>query len=239
MPKKIKALLLSAGLGTRLRPLTLDVPKCLVEIDNKPILEHWLRSLEKAGCDSTIINTHYLHQKVSSYLKNRKNNKMTIKAIFEKELLGTAGTLLRNKEFFDNSRIVMIHADNMTNFNLSELLEADEQRPKNCLMTMLTFSTDSPQSCGIVERDSNMIVQNFFEKVENPPGNIANGAIYVFDSTLLKKLSEISSNLYDFSKDVIPLFLGRIFSFHTEKDFIDIGTHKNLEKAKYIFKTNK
>ena len=76
---------------------------------------------------------------------------------------------------------------------------------------MLTFQTDSPQNCGIVQRDKDMIVQKFFEKVENPPGNIANGAIYVFESNLIEKLSESYSNLNDFSKDVIPLFLGKIF----------------------------
>ena len=234
MPKKIKALLLSAGLGTRLRPLTFEIPKCLVEVDNKPILEHWLHSLEKVGCDETIINTHYLHEKVCSYLKRRVNKKMKIKQVYEEKLQYCH---FEEQRIFNDSRIIMIHADNMTKFNLLELLEADEQKPKNCLMTMLTFTTDSPKSCGVVERDSNMIVKNFFEKVENPPSNIANGAIYIFDSSLLEKLSATSYKLFDFSKDVIPLFLGRIFSHHTEEAFIDIGTHKNLAKARFIFET--
>ncbi len=236
MTKKIKALLLSAGLGTRLRPLTFETPKCLIEINNKPILEYWIDSLERIGCDSTIINTHHLHQKVSYFLKNRKNKKMVIKENYEEKLLGTAGTLIKHKDFFKDSRIIMLHADNMTNFDLSELIKADEQRPKNCLMTMLTFKTNSPQTCGIVVRDKDMIIRNFFEKVNNPPSNIANGAIYIFDSTLLEELSEKNSNPFDFSKEVIPLFLGRIFSYHTQKDFIDIGTPENLTKAKKIFK---
>ena len=239
MSKKIKALLLSAGLGTRLRPLTNKTPKCLIEINNKAILDYWLDSLEKVGCELTIINTHHLHEKVSYFLKNRKNKKMIIKEIYEEKLLGTAGTLLNNKEFFKDSLIIMIHADNMTNFELSELLKAHEQKPKNCLMTMLTFETNSPQTCGIVEKDKNLIVRDFFEKVENPPSNIANSAVYIFESNLLVELSNISSNLVDFSKDVIPLFLGRIFSYHTKKDFIDIGTPKNLAKARRIFKTTK
>ncbi len=238
MQKKIKALLLSAGLGTRLRPLTFDTPKCLIKINNKPILEYWLDSLERIGCDSTIINTHYLHEKVSVFLKNRKNKKMLIKEIYEEKLLGTAGTLIKNKEFFKDSRIIMIHTDNMTNFDLTELLKADEQKPKNCLMTMLTFETNNPQTCGIVERDNDMVVRNFFEKIENPPSNIANGAIYIFESNLLEELSERSSDIFDFSKDVIPLFLGRIFTYHTQKEFIDIGTPESLAKAKKIFKTN-
>ena len=236
MTKKIKALLLSAGLGTRLRPLTFETPKCLIEINNKPILEYWINSLERIGCDSTIINTHHLHQKVSYFLKNRKNKKMVIKEKFEEKLLGTAGTLIKHKDFFKDSRIIMLHTDNMTNFDLSELIKADEQRPKNCLMTMLTFETNSPQTCGIVVRDKDMIIRDFFEKVNNPPSNIANGAIYIFDSTLLEELSQKNSSLFDFSKEVIPLFLGRIFSYHTQKDFIDIGTPENLIKAKKIFK---
>lgn len=238
MTKKTKALLLSAGLGTRLRPLTLKTPKCLVEINKKPIMDYWLDSLEEIGCHTTVINTHYLHKKVSNFIKNRKTKKMKIKEIYEENLLGTAGTLINNKELFKDCRIIMIHADNMTNFDLSKLLKAHEKKPKSCLITMLTFQTDSPQNCGIVQRDKDMIVQNFFEKVENPPGNIANGAIYVFESNLIEKLSEIHAKLNDFSKDVIPLFLGKIFSYHTKDDFIDIGTYKNLVKAEMIFKNN-
>ena len=91
---------------------------------------------------------------------------MVIKENYEEKLLGTAGTLIKHKDFFKDSRIIMLHTDNMTNFDLSELIKADEQRPKNCLMTMLTFETNSPQTCGIIERDKDMIVRNFFEKAK-------------------------------------------------------------------------
>ena len=64
-------MLLCAGLGTRLRPITNNTPKCLVEINNKPILEYWLQ-LEKVGCEEVLINTHYLNEKVSKYIAQRK-----------------------------------------------------------------------------------------------------------------------------------------------------------------------
>ena len=67
---KIKALLLAAGFGTRLRPLTLTTPKCLVEINGEPILGHWLKKLDNLGCDEVLINTHYLNEKVEDYLLN-------------------------------------------------------------------------------------------------------------------------------------------------------------------------
>ena len=75
---KIKALLLAAGFGTRLRPLTLTKPKCLMEINGVPILGHWLEKLDNLGCNEVLINTHYLNKKVEDYLAkiNFKNMKV-------------------------------------------------------------------------------------------------------------------------------------------------------------------
>lgn len=235
MTKKLKALLLSAGLGTRLRPLTNNMPKCLIEINNTPIIEYWLKNLEDIGCSETLVNTHYLYEKVNNYLSERVKNKMLIKTTFEEKLLGTAGTLLKNKQFFSNSKIILIHADNMTNFNLQDLIEADKERPKDCLLTMLTFNTDNPENCGIIKRNKEMILQDFFEKKKNPPSNIANAAIYVFDNELLEYLSNNYKDITDFSTQVIPLLINKIYTFHTYEEFIDIGTEKNLIKAKKIF----
>ena len=72
MTKSFRALLLAAGLGTRLRPITLRTPKCLVPIGGKPLLGRWLRTLELAGCDSVLINTHYLAEEVEAFLKAGK-----------------------------------------------------------------------------------------------------------------------------------------------------------------------
>ena len=74
--KNIRALLLSAGLGTRLRPLTLDTPKCLVKIRNKPILEYWIEKLENISVDQIIVNTHYLSHKVDLFLEKSKIEKI-------------------------------------------------------------------------------------------------------------------------------------------------------------------
>ena len=231
MSKEIKSLLLSAGLGTRLRPLTKNIPKCLVEINQKPILEHWLIKLENIGCNATLVNTHYFHEKVHNYLYERKISNMFIKEIFEEKLLGTAGTLIENANFFKNSKIIMLHADNMTNFNLNELIEADKNRPPNCLLTMLTFKTQNPKSAGIIVKDKFNILKEFYEKVENPPSNIANAAIYIFDYEFIERLQSDFPKAKDFSKDVIPKLIGKIYLHHTNDLLIDIGTKENLIKA--------
>jgi len=227
----MKALLLSAGFGTRLRPLTLKTPKCLIEVQGKPILEHWLVALEKIGVEKILINTHYKRDMVFNYLQKRRKTKTKIYECFEKKLLGTAGTLLYNRKSFINSEILLIHVDNYTKFNLNRLVSCHKKRPAQCLLTMITFTTEKPKSCGIVETDNEGVVTAFFEKVDNPPSNIANGAIYIFDYKLIDYISENIPNAIDFSKDVIPYLMGRIFTCHVEEQFLDIGTPETLRKA--------
>ena len=155
--KPLRALLLSAGFGMRLKPITNKIPKCLVEINNKPILEHWLSKLEKIGCEKVLVNSHYLHHQVNEYLLNRKKSEMVIELKYEKKLLGTAGTLIKNYEFFKNSKILMMHTDNITNFDICSFIDFDNERRDKCLFSMLTFKTNNPSSCGIVVTDENMI----------------------------------------------------------------------------------
>ena len=127
---KYKALLLSAGFGTRLRPLTNEFPKCLVKIKNIPILEHWLLKLEKIGIDEVLVNKHYLTEKVDEFLKKRAKSNLKITDVYEEQLCGTAGTLIKNKSFFYDSNILFIHVDNYTTSDLSGLLESFTKRPK-------------------------------------------------------------------------------------------------------------
>ena len=98
-----KALLLAAGLGTRLRPITINTPKCLVKIGNLPLLEIWLTKLKNAGCESVLINTHYLSDQIDNFLQNKRFGDMKITTSYEPVLLGTAGTLINNSDFFKSS----------------------------------------------------------------------------------------------------------------------------------------
>ena len=95
---KLKALLLSAGYGTRLKPLTNDWPKCLMPIGGIPLLEYWLYFLNKVNVKDVLINTHYLSEKVQNFLK--RSHLEWVKTIYEPKLLGTAGTLIKNYNFF-------------------------------------------------------------------------------------------------------------------------------------------
>ena len=151
----MKALLLAAGFGTRLRPVTNNLPKCLVPINKKPLLDYWLHLLFDQGIAHALINTHFLSEQVEKYVDQSPwKNELTL--LHETQLLGTGGTILRNKENLDQEAFLVAHADNLTWFDLSAFQEQHTRNVKehDAIMTMMTFHTDSPESCGIVEIDA-------------------------------------------------------------------------------------
>ncbi|QNJ01744.1 nucleotidyltransferase family protein [Synechococcus sp. PROS-U-1] len=236
MVKPIRALLLAAGYGTRLRPITYSLPKCLVPIAGKPLLWHWLNKLESLGCESVLINTHYLSSQVEDFLKSC-SFRMNILTAYEDNLLGTAGTLLENKTFFEGSTGLLIHSDNVMMLPLNPLLNTHESADPNVLMSMLIFETSNPNNCGIVELDKDNIMIGFHEKIENPPGNLANAAIYVFNYSLLELIESMDPRPKDFSTEVIPILKGRVktYLYPPNHVYVDIGTVESLKFAQKLW----
>ena len=138
---------------------------------------------------------------------------------------------MNNLEFIENDTL-LIHSDNFTTSNLTGLINAHKLKPKDCLLTMLTFKTNTPRSCGIVEVNQEGVVQKYYEKVKNPPSKLANGAIYIFNMELAKWLKSQNRQLYDFSNDVLPFLTGKIQTWYTREFFIDIGTPESLKIAR-------
>ena len=227
----MNAILLAAGYGTRLKPITNSTPKCLVKIKNEPLLNIWLDKLTKAGIENILINTHYLSKQVENYV-DKSLFKKKIKLVKENKLLGTAGTLINNIDFFNNEDGFLIHSDNYCLEDLNNLIEAHKKRPTNCLMTMLTYQTSNPSSCGIVKINEKGIVKNFYEKSIKNYGSLANGAVYILSSQIIKTIQNKFPYAKDFTKDILQNFLGKIYTYETINFFTDIGTPKEYEKAK-------
>jgi len=227
----MKAILLAAGLGTRLRPITDSVPKCLVPINSKPLLQIWLERLTAAGIGPFLINTHYLAGQVESFIKSGPFvDQVTL--MHETKLLGTAGTLVANLDFLRDGDGMLIHADNYCMADLPKFLQAHEARPPECLMTMMTFRTPDPSSCGILELDERGVVTDFHEKLADPPGDLANSAIYILSAELIRllRIRSASEAIADFSNQVIPNLMNRIYTYQTNEPFADIGTVASYEK---------
>lgn len=225
----MRALLLAAGFGTRLRPLTNAIPKCLVPIKGVPLLEIWLQRLSEAGHGPFLVNTHYLSEQVQKFVASSPYREQ-VAVVHEKELLGTAGTLLANLDFFEDQDGFLIHADNYCEADVHSFALAHLNRPPGCVMTMMTFRTDKPSACGIVELDERGVVAGFHEKTVAPPGNIANGAVYIISSQLMHELQRDFHGVADFSTQILPHLVGRIYTYETTEVFADVGTPESYAR---------
>jgi mannose-1-phosphate guanylyltransferase len=226
----MRALLLAAGTGSRLLPITATTPKCLVVINGRPLLDYWLELLFGAGIERVLVNTHWLAEQVDACVKaSRWASRIDL--VHEAELLGTGGTVLANREWFQGRPFVLAHADNLTDFDVAGLIVAHRARPSGHLMTMLGFRTDDARSCGILELDDRRTVVAFHEKVEHPPGNLANGAVYVFEPEIIDAIAGRGNPVVDLSTEVIPGFIGRILCVETNAYHRDIGTPESLRRA--------
>lgn len=226
----MRAILLAAGLGTRLRPLTDKIPKCLVTIKERPLLEIWLERLTKAGMGPFLVNTHYLSEQVQAYIESSPYQKQ-VTLVHEHELLGTAGTLIANLDFFQGEYGLLIHADNYCLADFPAFVQAHLQRPAECVLTMMTFRTDTPSSCGVVELDERGVIVGFHEKVAPAPRDLSNGAVYILSAELLGRMGKDLHTVKAFSTEVLHRFVGQICTHATAEVFMDAGTHESFAKA--------
>ena len=233
----MKAFLLASGLGTRLRPITEETPKCLVPINGKPLLEYWLENIFSSGVKECLINTHYLSEKVKNYLLNSKyKNDVTI--IYEKKLIGTAGSLKKNIDFFENSCGLLIYADSFTTQNLGNFIDDSFLMPKECIMSMLTFECEDPSQAGIVKLNNENVMLDFVEKPLSSKNKLANAGIFLMKTEFINYIKYLNKPIFDFSIDIIPKFKNKIFCIKTNDIFYDIGTLKNYNLVNSILKKN-
>lgn len=228
----MRALLLAAGLGTRLRPITNSLPKVLVPIHGRPLLDYWLELLFQSNViDRVLINTHYFSDMVEAHIKNSIWRER-VDLVYEADLLGTGGSIKAHRHWFEEGGDFFVaHADNLTDFDISSFVDAHQRRPAPAIMSMLAFNTDVPKQCGIVELDKIGMVKSFHEKVENPPGNLANAAAYLLSAKIFDELDQFDRTFIDFSVDVLPKCMGRIYAVVTDRYYRDIGTVESLERA--------
>jgi mannose-1-phosphate guanylyltransferase len=192
--------------------------------------------LSDAGVKPILVNLHYFAEKVTDYIKI-SGFKDIVETVYEEKLLGTAGTFLKNRDFFQDESLMLVHADNLSKFNVGVFIEQHKKRPAHCEITMMTFATPSPESCGIVELDDQGVVRAFHEKNQDPPGNLANGAVYIVEPSVFEFLDSLGKEKIDFSTEVLPNYLERICTFHNDIYHRDIGTIESYEAAtrEYIY----
>lgn len=227
----MKAVLLAAGEGTRLRPLTESVPKCLLTIRGVPLLAIWLESCATAGISEVLVNVHAHAEQVKEFAR-RQTSGVKVRITEELQLLGSAGTLAANKDFVAGEKaFFVLYADVLTNADLGELLRFQDE--KNVAATIGIYQVPDPSRCGIVAVDERGIVRSFVEKPARPEGNWAFSGLMVASPDILRMVP--AKRPADIGFDLLPKLVGRMAACKIEDFVLDIGTMDNYATAQTLW----
>jgi mannose-1-phosphate guanylyltransferase len=224
----VKAFLLAAGVGSRLRPITNTTPKCMIVVNDRPLLDIWLDALDRAGVDEVLVNLHHLPDVVRRHLAERPAPPF-IRTSFESELLGSAGTLLANREWVEGEDFFLTcYADNLTDFDLRSLIDAHSEN--GAIATLTVFHSENPSAGGVVELDAVGRVIGFAEKPSEPVSDLTNAGMYAFNPSVI---DEIDGRLpSDIGYDLLPRLVGRAQAVLVEGYFRDVGTTDAYRRAR-------
>jgi mannose-1-phosphate guanylyltransferase len=216
----VKAFLLAAGVGSRLRPITAVTPKCMLDIGDSPLLDIWLDAFDGAGVDEVLVNLHHLPDIVRSHLATREGPP-AVRTVYEPELLGSAGTLAANRRWVEGEEpFLACYADNLTDFDLRLLVDAHLQ--DDAIATLTVFHSPNPSAGGVVELDATGRVTGFAEKPSQPVSDLVNAGMYAFHPSVLDEI--IGAPPKDIGYDLLPRLVGRARAVLVEGYFRDIGT---------------
>lgn len=233
----MKAFLLAAGKGTRLKPYTDKHPKCLIPIHGIPLLQIWLDLLAHHGITEVLINTHHHADQVEQFISHqRSRNAMVLRTVYEPHLRGSAGTLLDNHDFVSAGEdFIIAYADNLTNLNLAKMIDFHKNiRSMGGVLTMGLITAPNPRACGIVDLDRHQKVVTFEEKPEHPESDLANAGVYVASSDIFDEPALMKNDpekAMDIGFDLLPGLVGKMFGYHFTGFLKDIGTPEAYQLA--------
>jgi mannose-1-phosphate guanylyltransferase len=224
----MRAMIMAAGLGTRLRPLTGYVPKPMAPILNRPALYHILRLLRSHGVREVVVNLHHFPDAIRGWFGDGRRLDMSIRWAYEEQLLGTAGGVKNNEDFLTDDTFLVMSGDSLTDLDLGSLLATHRQ--KGGVATLAVKKVSDPSEYGVVVVDENDRIGGFQEKPsrEEALSDLCNCGIYVFEPTIFDRIP--AATFYDFGKQVFPELVadGTPFYVHrVEGYWNDVG---NLEE---------
>lgn len=224
----MKAFLLAAGIGSRLRPITDTIPKCMLVIDDRPLLDIWFDAFNRAGIDEILVNLHHLPDVVRNHIARHPGPPM-VRTFFEPELLGSASTLVANRQWVDDEEFFLAcNADNLTDFDLQALIDAHREHGE--MATLAVFHSEHPSTGGVVQLDAMGKIIGFAEKPSEPVSDLTNAGMYAFHPTALDEIDEAPPN--DIGYDLLPRLVGRAQAVLVKGYFRDIGTVESYRRAR-------
>lgn len=229
---------MAGGKGTRIRPITATIPKLLLRLNNKPLIDYLINHLKKNGCDNVIICTGYLGDKIQEHI-DRSDYGIPIRLSREDKPLGTAGALHLIKNFLENEFFVLF-GDIYTTIDLNKMLKFHKQKKAGA--TLALHKSDHPQDSTVVKIDKNSKLLSFIEKPGNnwkKYGNLTTTSLYILKKGIINLIA--NNKEIDFARDVFPTMLKKnkkLFGYVTDEYAKDIGTQERLRKVEKLLKLN-
>ncbi|MEM1367443.1 MAG: mannose-1-phosphate guanyltransferase [Cyanobacteria bacterium P01_H01_bin.15] len=230
----MRAVLMAGGSGTRLRPLTCDLPKPMVPLFNRPIAEHIINLLKRHGIDEVVATLYYLPDVMRDYFQDGQDFGVEITyAVEEEQPLGTAGCVKNIQELLDDTFLV-ISGDSLTDFNLQAAI--DFHRAQGSKATLILARVPNPVEFGVVITDEAGRITRFLEKPSTSEifSDTVNTGTYILEPEVLEYLPANEES--DFSKDLFPLLLAKeepIFGFVANNYWCDVGHLDAYREAQY------
>ena len=230
----MKAMLLAAGLGTRLRPLTYELPKPMVPILGRPVMEHIMRLLARHGFDDVIANLHYFPDLIREHFGDGSRQGIKLVYSYEPELMGTAGGVRNVRDHFDGQTFLVISGDALTDIDLTSFYKAHKE--KGGIATLALKHVDDPSQLGVVIIGDDGRIQGFQEKPA--PGeelsNVGNCGIYMFEPEIFDYFPD--QEFVDWAQDVYPALLEHDVPFYGHEIgeyWNDVGSFEEYRQGNF------
>jgi len=227
----VKAVVLCAGKGTRLRPLTDAIPKVMLPLGGKPVLEHHVNKLKEYGVTQIYINLHHHPEKICEYFGDGSDYGVSITYSYEDQLLGTAGALNSFRDHLDETFIVH-YGDVVSELNIANMSKFHEE--KQAIATLVVHPTDRPNDCDVVVMEKDCRITALYSKPGTTKfGKLGNAAYYMIEPAIFKYLPK--KGAWDFVKDLFPQILKKnnhLYGYLTNEFLEDMGTFERYEKIR-------
>jgi len=229
----MKAVILSGGKGTRLRPLTYTCVKPMILFLNKPVMEHIIKNLAGQGFNDIIITTNYRVEQITDYFGDGSKWGVSLKVVHEDKPLGTAGSVKNAAKYLDDT-FAVVQGDNISDIDIRQLYQ--EHKRMGGMATICLMEVENVSHFGIAEMSGDRIIR-FKEKPKHDEtfSKLANAGIYILEPEVLDM---IPLSFYDFSKDLFPKMLKenkKICGLVSQEFWRDVGRPEDYLEATHYF----
>ncbi len=233
----MQAIILAAGKGTRLHPLTLETPKPMIPVNGKPMLQIILEQLKTAGVTDVVLVVHYLKDKIIDYFKDGSQIGLKITYVDQKEMRGSADAIAKCEPYVTDDKFFVIACDSL--FETDQLSRVLAHKDADGVFTCKEVTYEAAKQLGVLFVEGNRVTK-IIEKPQDPPSVLANFSVYLLPKAVFKACKEVPQGPKGeyWLPEAIQMLIdeGKSFEYEVSKHILDIGNHDQLAEAQELAK---